>query len=131
MGFLPWVYVVGLALMQVAHLCVRLPLASQRDAGRTSCTPPAPSHGDHTPSATQTWGAVHTARGKGPSLECDPVRTPSPPPNGSDYGPVRAYVSAPVDPVRLSDSDPLEDEAPPDERHADPSGRSECAPFVK
>ena len=63
--------------------------------------------------------------GKGPSLECDPARTPSPPLNGSDYGPVRAYVSSPVDPVRFSDNDHLEDEAPPDERYADPSQRSE------
>ena len=106
---------------------MRSATASQRDAGQTSCTPPVSSHGDHTPSATQTSGALHTAYGKGPSLECDPARTPSPPLN--EWSRLRSipYMLMFLHRWTLSvfQTDHLKDEAPPDECHADPSGRSE------
>ena len=78
-------------------------------------------HGDHTPSATQTSGALLPAYGMSPSLECDPVHTSSLPLCGSDYGSVRGYghshaqccVSSLVDPVHFPDSDHFEDEAAP------------------
>ena len=81
-------------------------------------------HGDHTPSAIQTSGALLLAYGTNLSVEYDPAHTFSLPPCASDYGSIHGYghahaqccVSSPVDPVRFPDSDHFEDEAAPADR---------------